>query len=184
MNENEEILCELEPSDGTKVEEILPSEPLDTPPELTDEPEKTEEQDTSEEDTEPEESLETLRAELSRLRAELENRRASFERISGELEEFGSLFPAVPLSSVPDSVWQSVKGGVPIAAAYALYEKKMAALEAEAALTNRKNSSASTGPVGSEPTAEYFSPDDVRAMSREEVRKYYPKIIESMKSWS
>ena len=104
--------------------------------------------------------------------------------MSAEVGEFSELFPTVPLSSLPDSVWQSVRAGVPLAASYALYEKKTARLIADAERVNAKNSSSSTGPVGREPSSDFFSPDEVRAMSRDEVRKNYAKIMASMKKWN
>ena len=71
-----------------------------------------------------------------------------------------------------------------MAAAYALYEKKMAIASANAQLINQKNSSSSTGAIGRESENEFFSPEEVRLMSREEVRKNYSKIIDSMKKWN
>ena len=138
----------------------------------------------ADETAEPQDTVESLRAELDALRKELSEKKAAFERMSNEVNEFSELFPSVPLTSIPDSVWQSVKGGIPIAAAYALYEKKANLIEADAKRINTKNSSSSTGPIGKEPTSDFFSPAEVRAMSRDEVRKNYSKIMESMKKWS
>ena len=130
------------------------------------------------------ENIESIKAELSALRAEMTEKRAAFERMAGEVNEFSELFPHVSLSSIPDSVWENVKKGIPIAAAYALYEKKTALIAADAEKANCKNHALSTGPLGKEPTSDFFSPADVKAMSREEVRKNYPKIMESMKKWN
>ena len=125
-----------------------------------------------------------LHASIEALRKELDERNAAFERMSREIGEFSELYPDKNVNSLPDSVWESVRSGIPLAAAYALYEKKTA-LRAEAAKnTNEKNSLSSTGAVGKGGSVGAFSPDEVRAMSREEVRKNYSKIIESMKTWN
>ena len=158
-------------------------------PELTDsEPEGESSQDESREKEaeadDPQETVESLKAELQALREDLEARRATFERMSAEIGEFSELFPSVPLSSIPDSVWQSVKGGVPLAASYALYEKKTSIMLDDAKRANEKNSARSTGPMGTEASSDFFSPDEVRAMSRDEVRSNYKKIMDSMKKWN
>ena len=169
------------PSDDTDVsdaENSAETEPEDAP----DEP-----QEIADEVTlcpEPEETVESLKAELDALRRELEEKRAAFERMSYEITEFSELFPTVSVSSIPDSVWESVKSGIPLSASYALYEKKTALLLTDAKKVNQKNSALSTGPLGREPASDFFSPDEVKAMSRDEVRKNYSKIMESMKKWN
>ena len=48
---------------------------------------------------------------------------------------------------------------------------------------NRRNASLSAGRVGSNVAPEYYTPDEVRAMSPSEVRENYAKIRASMKKW-
>ncbi len=127
--------------------------------------------------------LEALRAEVSSLRAQLEGERALYGRMSTECAEFSELYPTVPLSEIPDSIWESVKLGVPIAAAYALYEKRSSMARAKADLINSANSRASSGSIDSPPTEDFFSPAEVKAMSPAEVRKNYSTIIRSMSKW-
>lgn len=127
--------------------------------------------------------LDDIRAELKSLREELVAKRNAFERMTREINDFSELFPSTPLSTLPDSVWESVSAGVPLAAAFALYEKRSAAILADAERANAQNKATSTGSVGRSTTESFFSPSDVRAMSREEIRKNYSTILDSMKKW-
>ncbi len=130
------------------------------------------------------ENIEALRAELEALKAEFEEKKRALEKMSREFGEFSEIFPTTDIKSLPDSVWEEVKAGIPLAAAYALYEKKCA-IRAEAANNaNLKNSALSSGAIGREVTENFYTPDEVRAMSRAEVKKNYSKIIESMKKWN
>ena len=49
---------------------------------------------------------------------------------------------------------------------------------------NRANAMNSSGSIGNKTGAEFFTPDEVRAMSQSEVRANYQRIIESMKKWN
>ncbi len=128
------------------------------------------------------ERLELLQAELNRLKATLEEKDAFYTRVGLECSEFAELFPHTSLSDLPDCVWESVKSGVPIAAAYALEQHRRAMTEARAEQLLQRNRERSAGAVG-QPEAEYFSPDEVRAMSQAEVRKHYQTIMLSMQKW-
>ena len=124
-----------------------------------------------------------LKAELDSLKLQLEESRAMYDRLHSECMEFSSLYPGVPLSSIPDSIWNSVKSGIPLAAAYALAEKKESAARAKAMDVNSKNHLQSCGAVGTSGNGEFFSPAEVRAMSAAEVKANYSKIITSMSKW-
>lgn len=126
--------------------------------------------------------LDLLQAELNRLKAALAEKDAFYTRVGLECSEFSELFPNTSLSDLPDCVWESVKGGVPVAAAYALEQRRRAVAEARAEQLLQKNRERSTGAVG-QPEQEYFSPDEVRAMSQAEVRNHYQKIMLSMQKW-
>ena len=82
---------------------------------------------------------------------------------------------------VPSST--SVGQGIPLSAAYALYEKRSCMDRLYAEEINRQNSQRSAGRAGLYTKGEYFSPDEVRSMSASEVRANYKKIRESMKKW-
>lgn len=128
------------------------------------------------------EQLELLQAELNRLKAALEEQNAFYRRVGTECAEFSELFPDTSLSELSDSVWEAVKNGVPVAAAYALEQHRHALAEKRAEQLLQRNRERSTGAVG-QPEPEYFSPDEVRAMSRAEVRNHYQKIMLSMQKW-
>ena len=124
-----------------------------------------------------------LKAELESLKKELSESRAFIDRMESECSEFSSLYPGVPLSTLPDSVWKSVKSGVPLSAAYAL-EVRRAEMDAKrAGIVNEENRNMSTGAVSSDNYNDYFSPSQVKAMSAKEVRANYTKIINSMSKW-
>ena len=153
--------------------------------ELTDEALTAKDEEVSDETndiSEPDE-LEALRNEVKSLKAQLEGERALYGRMSAECAEFAELYPEVSLKSLPDSIWESVKNGVPIAAAYALHERKASLERARAELVNNENSRSSSGSIDSPPTEDYFSPAEVRAMSAAEVRANYSTIIRSMSKW-
>ena len=147
-------------------------------------PEENLDEQSEEKDGDSKEELELLKTELESLRKELEEKKKSFERMSREIGEFSEVFPKKSVNNIPDSVWESVRAGIPLAAAYALYERKNALRAETASRINERNGNTSTGSVGRASTENFYTPDEVRAMSRSEVRKNYSKILESMKKWN
>lgn len=126
--------------------------------------------------------LSRLRNELNELKKTIAMRDSLFARLGSEFEDFSVLYPDTSLSEIPDEVWSDVKKGIPLAASFALLQKRQAKLEEIAEDTNRRNRSRSSGSLES-PDNDYFSPDEVRSMSREDVRKNYSKIMSSMSKW-
>ena len=168
----------------------MSNEPFDpmTPAELPDEAPLTEApieepMRAEEESPPPRENLTALREEVSRLQALLTQKEEEQARILGELGDFNRLFPDIAVRQVPESVWSRVKEGLPLSAAYALYEKESAAAAAHAERINRRNASLSPGQAGRNTSGEYFSPEEVRAMSQRQVHENYRKILDSMKQW-
>lgn len=130
-----------------------------------------------------ENELELLREQVKRLKEELERRERETEQAAKELSDFRELFPNTDVATLPDSIWDSVRQGNSLAAAYAIHYRRQQ-LKAEAVhAANQKNASLSSGYVGNG-SVEYYTPDEVRAMSRTEVKANYKKIIASMKKWS
>ena len=124
-----------------------------------------------------------LREKLKDLEERLNAREAALLRLDRECGEFRELYPDVAFSSLSDKVWEDVQKGIPIAAAFALYERRCALTEELANKSNGENKKRAPGAVsGGE--EEYFSPGEVRAMSQEEVRKNYDKIVYSMQKWN
>ena len=167
--------------------EMIESSPIDEEADLTESHPADDEQapvtsDKNGSEVEKDE-LAALRSEVELLRAQLEGERALYGRLSAECAEFSELYPTVSLSEIPDGIWESVKRGVPIAAAYALHERRAAIEQAKAEQINSANSRASSGSLDSHPNEEFFTPDEVRAMSPAEVRTNYTTIIRSMSKW-
>ena len=132
------------------------------------------------------ESIDSLKEEIAALKnkiSELETQRDTQARILEELSDFNALFPTVEMEDIPECVWESVKKGTPLIASYALYEKRLAAEEARIAKINTANAMRSPGIAGRDTANEYFTPDEVKKMSRSEVHANYSKIKESMKKW-
>ena len=123
-----------------------------------------------------------LREELNRLREEIRSARKTLIEQETELEEFRDLFPDVSLSSLPDSVLNDVQRGVPLAAAYALMERRNAHLRQIAKATNAANDQRSSGSAEGSSTG-FLSPAEVRAMTPEQVHKQYRQILLSMPKW-
>lgn len=126
--------------------------------------------------------LARLRSELTSLRQELTQKQELALRFGKECAEFQELYPEVSLSAVPDEVWDSVKNGVPLSAAFALAERRRSRLEACAQKSNRSNLTSSAGELR-EHTPGYFSFDEVKRMSRAEIRQNYDGILRSMQKW-
>lgn len=144
------------------------------------EPEKEEGEEEKSELDKLYEELETLKGELARRDALDE----SNKRMLRECEEFREYFPDSELSSVPDEVWESVKGGVPLAAAYALYSRKNELHKNRINEINQRNKDMSAGSVKRGGEDKSYSPSEVRAMTREQVKSNYTDIIESMRHWN
>ncbi len=125
----------------------------------------------------------TLRAEIERLRAYIKKNDADRKKGIGELEEFGRLYPDTELKDIPDAVWEKVDSGLPLSAAFAVYERERSLLESLAKEVNQRNSALSAGNAGASPKSDYFSPDEVRVMSHKEVRENYANIRRSMDYW-
>ena len=138
-------------------------------------------------DPSPEEDrLEQLRGELEELRQQLAERDAALARMRRTEEdyaEFCELYPEVPVSALSEELWQSVKGGNSLAAAYALQERREALRAKKVAESNLANRTRSAGAVHAGEALE-FSPAEVRSMSPAEVRKNLPKIMRSMQKWN
>lgn len=125
-----------------------------------------------------EDELAQLRARVCELEAQIEQR----ERVGRECEEFEQYFPDVPLRAVPDEVWGRVRTGVPLSAAYALYEAR-SRRESETAQREAERHAMMSVGIPDEAGRDYFSPAQVRAMSQREVRENYDRIFESMRHW-
>lgn len=132
----------------------------------------------------PDEELNALREEISALKKTLAEKEQEQQKAMRELGEFNSLYPEKSVKDIPDDVWRSVEEGIPLSAAYALYERKNHMDRFRAEQINMQNAARSAGIAGKDTGSEYFSPDEVRAMSQKQVHDNYKKIVESMKRWN
>lgn len=129
--------------------------------------------------------LDELRGQLMQLRQELDERNAKLtqmERIEQQYIEFSALYPDTPITSLPEEVWQGVKDGNSLAAAFALAEHRLALSKKKICQSNADNRARSAGAVKSAESIE-FSPAEVRAMTSAEVRANLSKIMRSMQKW-
>ena len=183
MTEQENLLMSDDiPATTDTCEEAIPTEQTNESLDgISDE--ASEEVDEKDDSTSKIAELEETIASLKQKISDLEELRAAQNRMLEEVSDFTALFPEISIDSIPDKVWDTVKNGASLAAAYALYEKQREAEAARIALINRENASRSAGKAGKHTSSEYFTPDEVRKMSRAEVHANYSKIKESMKKW-
>lgn len=131
-------------------------------------------------------AIEQLARELAELRALIETHRASEEAVAFQptlTEAFRALYPDVSAEDIPDAVWEEVRGGLSLEASYALWDRRETLRRALAQDTNRKNASGAWGRAEFS-GEDFLSPDEVRSMTRDEVRRHYARIVESMKHWN
>lgn len=124
-----------------------------------------------------------LEGEIALLEGELERKREETDKKAREYSEFKELFPHADMAELAPEVLAMVDGGVPLCAAYALYEKRLSAKNAAAAAHNNATKQGGFGSVGSGAEEEFYTPDEVRAMTQSEVKQNYQKILRSMKNW-
>lgn len=142
-------------------------------------------QDTDEVKPSPESAeILRMREEINELRREIRVKTEEAKLIKAQLGEFEELFPSVAPEDIPGSVWESVRQGNSLAAAYALHHRRRELRDQKLSDINRVNAMSSSGSIGNKESAEFFTPDEVRAMSQSEVRANYQMIIESMKKWN
>ena len=179
----EEIINENSDNDSV-TEEIFPEDNSFYSDNETVEESITEEvAEVSVEVTEAADEKEALKNEIAELKKILDAKEKEQEQILRELGDFDRLFPGASISSVPDTVWKSVETGIPLCAAYALYERERSIMQNHADEINARNSSLAAGKAGKGSSEEYFSPDEVKRMSQKEVHKHFSKIKNSMKYW-
>lgn len=179
MNEENLILQETDGTEETEVTFPVEEEAQDTA-----------EGDVFEENSEKTDQaseLEALRLELEGLKAELKRRDeldADRARVEKELEEFMGLYPESDVRAIPEDVWLRVREGIPLAAAFALYQRKSELEKKRIGELNEKNRKMSSGSLNDGETESFYSPSEVRKMTPQEVKKNYDDIIRSMRHWN
>lgn len=120
--------------------------------------------------------------EVLQLRAEVERLRAEAQSLAEGYAELVDLYPSAQLSNMPDSFTEAVKNGVPPAAAYALEMRRREVRAKRAEAARRAAADTSAGKISTVDDG-LFTPDEVRGMTRREVRENYGRIMESMRHW-
>ncbi len=128
-------------------------------------------------------ALTELRRELAELKELVVSRGKAAREAMVLTQEFRALYPEVAEGDIPDAVWEEVRGGLALEAAYALWERRERLRRDAAEVANRKNAGGSWGRADAA-GEEFLSPDEVRGMSPREVRENYSRILESMRHWS
>lgn len=172
----------LDNEEAPEIEEE-PTEAIPLDDDTLDENITTEGADAENEDISADEFKKTIAA----LQIELEAYKAAAaqqEAIARQLAEFSELFPDISVRSIPDQVWDDVKQGNSLAAAYSVYERRITEAARRIESINAKNAQKSAGAVGKNMAQEFFSAEDVRRMSPSEVRANYAKIRRSMEKWN
>ena len=153
----------------------------------SDAPQNKESQKVEEGAPDPELIISSLNEKISALESELNAYKEASERqqfIAEQINEFNELFPEIAVRSLPDEVWESVKRGNSLAAAYSVYERRVTEAARKIELINQRNASAAAGAAGRSAPKEYFTADEVRKMSPAEVRANYAGIRRSMEKWN
>lgn len=114
---------------------------------------------------------------LAALRAEL----AEKERILAEEALLNELYPGVDRSALPEAVErEAAEKNMPLAAAYALYLRRRELSAAEGKVAAKLAAAESTGALGGDCGETLYSIDEIRAMSRKEIRRSYKAILRSL----
>jgi hypothetical protein len=137
--------------------------------------------------TEDIDTVDSLKQTIKELQDELESYKNAAEQqklIEKQLNEFSELFPDIAVRSIPDEVWETVRQGNSLVAAYSVYERRISEAARRIEQINAQNAKKSAGIAGKDLGQEFFSADDVRKMSPSEVRANYAKIRRSMEKWN
>ena len=135
-------------------------------------------------DKEELDELSLLKSEIDSLRQELrarDEREQANSRMLNELTEFSEYFPDVDIHNITNEVWEQVKNGTSISAAFALNLRKMELEKKKVSDFNDKNRRMSAGSLLGGEGEKYYSPAEVKRMTPAQVKSHYDDIIESMR---
>lgn len=124
-----------------------------------------------------------LRSRIAQLEGELAELAARGERERAERQEFFHIFPNVDPDNLPDGALKLHEDGLPLSAAYALYDRIRENELSAARAASVKNAASLQEKINGGGEA-FFSADEVRGMSAREVRSNFKSIMRSMKHWA
>lgn len=106
------------------------------------------------------------------------------ENLEAEFKKLVEIFPEFNADDVPDEVFEKCEDGRGLAAEYALWYITEEKKKGEQKKKEEENSKSAPPNVkeASEPT--YFTPEQVKNMSKAEIRKNYKAIMDSMEKWN
>lgn len=176
---NEELcINESEATDESGAEEAL-----ETAEKLTEKEEEPAPKEAAPPELHEENGSEEEKSKLLCKISELERELAARDRNSAQKKELRELFPDADPENLPDSVSEQYEKGVPLAAAYALYQHIQSLERRRAEEQSQKNAKFIPGELGGNTQNVYFTAEEVRAMSHDRVRMHFQSILESMRHW-
>ncbi len=126
--------------------------------------------------------LENARLSAKEHKKQLREKRDK-EEMAKDIQAFREVFSDVTAESIPDTVWDDVANGIPLAHAYALHIALSTRLNERAEGINARNGSISAMSVQGGATEPTFTKEQVEKMSGRDVRNNYKSILKSMKNW-
>lgn len=107
------------------------------------------------------------------------------EQRTKDYQQFLQQFPDVNPENISPDVWQMVNQGMSLTDAYVRWDYNNLRTKAHTQQVNSELADKSTGPItgNGNPTSGFFTREQVKAMSQDDVMKNYDSIMESMKTW-
>ena len=106
------------------------------------------------------------------------------DKLRADVSELLELFPKLKAKAIPDEVWDRVREGDSLCAAYCLWTVKNAKEQLRIRDVNDKTARTAPPPVSDKGEGEaFFSRETVKNMSPEQVRKNFKAILDSMDRW-
>lgn len=125
----------------------------------------------------PEEDSDKKELEGYRLEKEIK------KNLEDEFKTLFEIFPNLDVDEIPDEVLERCESGKGLAGEYALYYMREEKKRAEQKEKEEENLKSAPPDVKNSSEELYFTPDDVRGMSRSEIRSNYKNIMKSMERW-
>lgn len=122
--------------------------------------------------------LAVMREELEALRGEIVKRDAE----AAERALFEALYPGMKREDIPACVFEEAEArGIPLAAALALHDRRMALEGERVGTVNQENRLRSTGGLSRNGGVSHsFTLEEIRAMTPAQVKRHYRQIIASL----
>jgi len=160
-----------------KIKTKIPEEAEETKEALPAEPEAEKEA--------PGEAKEALPPEAEQEKPASPENEGDEEGMREDVALFRELFPEVKAKEIPAEVWERVEKGESLAASFALYRLQQEKREAHIKKVNEENEASAPPRIRHDGTdGSFFTPEMVKNMTAEEVRKNYKQILKSMDQWN